>query len=120
MLVRTSVLHVFDDSYRNFDETSPVMTANKQAMEGEVRTIPESEKALNRRVAIEVFHFCFEWKFHVGSQVRMVGSQAEHGHTLLLQKYGWKKRLGNVCSGLMKRERVVIEASTARHAYPYP
>ena len=45
---------------------------------------------------------------------------AEHGHTLLLQKYGWKKRLGNVCSGLMKRERVVIEASTARHAYPYP
>jgi hypothetical protein len=33
---------------------------------------------------------------------------AEHGHTLLLQKYGWKKRLGNVFSGLMKRERVVM------------
>jgi PPOX class probable F420-dependent enzyme len=33
---------------------------------------------------------------------------AEHGHTLLLQKYGWKKRLGNIFSGLMKRERVVM------------
>ena len=33
---------------------------------------------------------------------------AEHGHPLLLQKYGWKKRLGNVFSGLMKRERVVM------------
>jgi hypothetical protein len=33
---------------------------------------------------------------------------AEHGHTLLLQKYGWMKRLGNVFSELMKRERVVM------------
>ena len=33
---------------------------------------------------------------------------AEHGHALLLQKYGWKKRLGNIFSGLLKRERVVI------------
>ena len=33
---------------------------------------------------------------------------AEHGHALLLQKYGWKKRLGNLFSGLMKRERVVM------------
>jgi len=33
---------------------------------------------------------------------------AERGHALLLQKYGWKKRLGNVFSGFVKRERVVI------------
>jgi uncharacterized protein len=33
---------------------------------------------------------------------------AEYGHMLLLQKYGWKKRLGNVFSGLMKREQVVM------------
>ena len=33
---------------------------------------------------------------------------AEHGHALLLRKYGWKKRLGNIFSGLMKRERVVM------------
>ena len=33
---------------------------------------------------------------------------AERGHALLLQKYGWKKRLGNLFSGFMKRERVVM------------
>jgi len=33
---------------------------------------------------------------------------AEHGHALLLQKYRWKKRLGNIFSALMKRERVVM------------
>ncbi len=36
------------------------------------------------------------------------GATAEHGQALLLQKYGWKKRLGNLFSGLMKRERVVM------------
>ena len=33
---------------------------------------------------------------------------AAHGHALLLRKYGWKKRLGNTLSRLMKRQRVVI------------
>jgi PPOX class probable F420-dependent enzyme len=33
---------------------------------------------------------------------------AEHGHALLAQKYGWMKRLGNIFSGLMQRERVVM------------
>ena len=33
---------------------------------------------------------------------------AERGHALLQQKYGWKKRLGNLFSWLMKRERVVM------------
>ena len=33
---------------------------------------------------------------------------AEHGHALLLKKYGWQKRLGNIFSALMKRERVVM------------
>jgi PPOX class probable F420-dependent enzyme len=33
---------------------------------------------------------------------------AESGHALLLRKYGWKKRLGNIFSGLMKWERVVM------------
>ena len=31
-----------------------------------------------------------------------------HGHALLLRKYGWKKRLGNIFSGLLKRERLVM------------
>ncbi len=31
-----------------------------------------------------------------------------HGNALLLQKYGWKKRLGNIFSKFMKRERVVM------------
>jgi hypothetical protein len=35
-------------------------------------------------------------------------ASAEHGHALLLQKYGWKKRLGNIFSGLIRRERVVM------------
>jgi hypothetical protein len=38
----------------------------------------------------------------------MDATTAEHGHTLLLQKYGWKKSLGNVFSELMKRERMVM------------
>lgn len=33
---------------------------------------------------------------------------AEHGHALLLQKYGWMKWLSNIFSKLMKRERVVM------------
>ena len=33
---------------------------------------------------------------------------AAHGHALLLRKYGWKKRLGNIFSGLLKRERLVM------------
>ena len=33
---------------------------------------------------------------------------AEYGHALLLRKYGWKKRLGNIFNGLMKRERIVM------------
>ncbi len=32
----------------------------------------------------------------------------EHGHMLLLQKYGWMKRFGNLFSGLMNRDRVVM------------
>ena len=36
------------------------------------------------------------------------GPTAEHGHMLLLQKYGWKKTVGNIFSGLMNRERVVM------------
>jgi hypothetical protein len=33
---------------------------------------------------------------------------AAHGHALLLQKYGWMKKLGDVFSRLMNRERVVV------------
>jgi PPOX class probable F420-dependent enzyme len=33
---------------------------------------------------------------------------AAHGHALLLRKYGWMKRLGDVFSRLMNRERVVV------------
>ncbi len=36
------------------------------------------------------------------------GTTAEHGNMLLLRKYGWKKRMGNIFSALMKRERVVM------------
>jgi len=32
----------------------------------------------------------------------------EHGHALLLKRYGWKKRLGNIFSALAKRGRVVM------------
>lgn len=35
-------------------------------------------------------------------------AEAERGHTLLDQKYGLSKKVGNVFSRLMKRERVVI------------
>ncbi len=38
---------------------------------------------------------------------------AEHGHVLLLQKYGWMKRVGNIVSALMKRERVVMAMQLA-------
>src|SRR5213593_1435443 len=33
---------------------------------------------------------------------------AAHGHALLRHKYGWMKRMGDLCSRLMHRERVVI------------
>ena len=33
---------------------------------------------------------------------------AAHGHALLRHKYGWLKRLGDLCSRLLHRERVVI------------
>jgi hypothetical protein len=33
---------------------------------------------------------------------------AAHGHTLLRHKYGWMKRIGDLFSRLMHRERVVI------------
>ena len=33
---------------------------------------------------------------------------AAHGHALLRHKYGWMKRIGDVCSRLMHRERAVI------------
>ncbi|WP_179131541.1 PPOX class F420-dependent oxidoreductase [Candidatus Entotheonella palauensis] len=36
------------------------------------------------------------------------GTAAQHGQTLLLQKYGWMKQVGNIFSRLMKRERIVM------------
>ncbi|MEK6285551.1 MAG: PPOX class F420-dependent oxidoreductase [Acidobacteriota bacterium] len=36
------------------------------------------------------------------------GAEAEKGHRLLDEKYGLLKKIGNVFSKLMKRERVVI------------
>jgi PPOX class probable F420-dependent enzyme len=33
---------------------------------------------------------------------------AAHGHALLQQKYGWMKRIGDLVSRLLHRERVVI------------
>jgi PPOX class probable F420-dependent enzyme len=33
---------------------------------------------------------------------------AAHGHALLRQKYGWMKGIGDLCSRLLHRERVVI------------
>ena len=33
---------------------------------------------------------------------------AEHGHALLRHKYGWMKRVGDLFSRLLHRERVVI------------
>jgi uncharacterized protein len=33
---------------------------------------------------------------------------AAHGHALLRHKYGWLKRIGDLCSRLLRRERVVI------------
>jgi len=33
---------------------------------------------------------------------------AEFGHRLLNEKYGWMKKVGNIYSRLMKRERVVM------------
>jgi hypothetical protein len=33
---------------------------------------------------------------------------AAHGHALLRHKYGWMKRLGDLSSRILHRERVVI------------
>ena len=47
-----------------------------------------------------------EW---VEGRARIVGpDEARRGHMLLREKYGWMKRLGDIFSGLRKRERVVI------------
>ncbi|SRR5712691_1387813 len=33
---------------------------------------------------------------------------AAHGHALLRRKYGWRKGIGDLCSRLLHRQRVVI------------
>jgi hypothetical protein len=33
---------------------------------------------------------------------------AAHGHALLRHKYGWMKGMGDLCSRIMQRQRVVI------------
>ncbi|HWP46869.1 MAG TPA: PPOX class F420-dependent oxidoreductase [Candidatus Limnocylindrales bacterium] len=45
----------------------------------------------------------------VEGKARIVEDQeAEHGHNLLNQKYGWWKKVGDFFSKLWKRERVVM------------
>ena len=45
----------------------------------------------------------------VEAEVTIVdATTAAHGHALLRQKYGWLKGLGDLCSRLRHRERVVI------------
>jgi PPOX class probable F420-dependent enzyme len=47
-----------------------------------------------------------EW---VDAKARILDEQgAELGHRLLDEKYGWMKKVGNIYSRLMKRERVVM------------
>ena len=47
-----------------------------------------------------------EW---VEAKARILDERgAALGHELLIRKYGWKKRIGDVFSKLMQRERVVI------------
>jgi uncharacterized protein len=47
-----------------------------------------------------------EW---VDAKARILDNPgAELGHRLLNEKYGWMKRVGNLFSRLMKRERVVM------------
>jgi PPOX class probable F420-dependent enzyme len=47
-----------------------------------------------------------EW---VEGRARIVeAAEAEQGHLLLNQKYGWMKKIGDVFSRVRKRERVVI------------
>ncbi|HWP45047.1 MAG TPA: PPOX class F420-dependent oxidoreductase [Blastocatellia bacterium] len=47
-----------------------------------------------------------EW---VEARARIVdAAEAERGHRLLRQKYGWMKRLGDFFSKIRRRERVVI------------
>ena len=50
----------------------------------------------------------------VNAAVQIVdAATAKHGHALLLQKYGWMKRVGNIFSELMQRERVVMAMQLA-------
>lgn len=45
----------------------------------------------------------------MAGEARIVEDQeAEHGHKLLNQKYGWWKKVGDFFSKLWKRERVVM------------
>ena len=47
-----------------------------------------------------------EW---VEGRARIVdAAEAERGHLLLRQKYGWMKKIGDLFSRVRKRERVVI------------
>jgi PPOX class probable F420-dependent enzyme len=42
--------------------------------------------------------------------------EAERGHRLLDRKYGWKKKVGNLWSGLLGRRRVVITLTPASNS----
>jgi uncharacterized protein len=47
-----------------------------------------------------------EW---IGAKARILDQRgATLGHELLIKKYGWMKRIGDVFSKLMQRQRVVI------------
>jgi hypothetical protein len=44
----------------------------------------------------------------VEADATIVDATTAHGHALLRHKYGWLKGIGDLCSRLLHRERVVI------------
>ncbi|HZS06327.1 MAG TPA: PPOX class F420-dependent oxidoreductase [Blastocatellia bacterium] len=54
-----------------------------------------------------------EW---VDAEARILAAaEAEHGHELLRQKYGWMKRIGEIFSRIRKREHAMIAIRIDRH-----
>ena len=88
-----------------FGEDDGTLYIYSLANAGRVKRIRRNPLTLPRIVhgAIRAFRRWVEAQATIAD-----ATTAEHGHMLLLQKYGWKKRLGNIFSGLMKRERVVM------------
>src|SRR4029453_1390533 len=63
----------------DLDATPALMASHEQAIEGEIRTLLEREKTLDRDDTVQVFYRCVEREDQMGCQIGMIVSQGLPG-----------------------------------------